>query len=76
MQMKRLRLKLSRQYEAIIKLLLMAKQGRISLREAHISAADSLIEATLLVEAPPAKIYWFIEKARSSPYIRSLEELG
>jgi hypothetical protein len=75
MQMKRLRLKLSRQYEAIIKLLLMAKQGRISLREAHINSADPLIEATLLVEGPPAKILWFMEKARTSPYIKSLEEL-
>jgi hypothetical protein len=53
----------------------MAKQGRISLREAHINSADPLIEATLLVEGPPAKILWFMEKARTSPYIKSLEEL-
>ncbi len=74
MERRRLRLRLGRQYEALLKILLLAKQGRISLREAHLRDRDSFFEADLLVEAPQEKTHWFMEKAKGSPYTKSFEE--
>ncbi|GBC70636.1 hypothetical protein HRbin02_00404 [Candidatus Calditenuaceae archaeon HR02] len=76
MSRRRLLVRLSNSYEAVLKLLLFAKQGRISLRELHLKSDDDEISAEMVVEAPPEKVDWFVKKASGSPIViecRSLE---
>ncbi|MCS7145582.1 MAG: hypothetical protein RMJ28_03665 [Nitrososphaerota archaeon] len=73
---RRLQIRLSNSYEAVLKLLLFAKQGRLSLSEAHLKADGGGILVEMVIEGPPEKINWFLQKACGSPFIyecRSLE---
>ncbi len=76
MSRRRLLVRLSNSYEAVLKLLLFAKQGRLVLREFHLKSDYDGVSAELVVEAPPEKIDWFLKKASGSPLVeecRSLE---
>ncbi|MEM2646800.1 MAG: hypothetical protein QXQ10_04875 [Nitrososphaerota archaeon] len=72
---RRLLVRLSNSYEAVIKLLLFAKQGRLSLREAHLKTENEEISAEIVVEGPSDKINWFMQKANGSPYIRECRSI-
>lgn len=75
MSRRRLRIRLSEPYEGLLKLLLMVKQGRLSLVEAHLRLNGEGLFAELFVDGPDEKIDWFIRKACGSPFVNECREL-
>lgn len=68
-------MQLSESYEAILKLFLFAKQGKLALKEASLKSANGAFQAELLVEGPPEKIEWLVSKVRGSPYVLDCRQL-
>ncbi|MEM1922742.1 MAG: hypothetical protein QXX80_02925 [Nitrososphaerota archaeon] len=72
---KRLVVQLSESYESVMKLLLLAKQGRLTLKEASLKANEGVIIADLVFEGPPEKIQWFMLKTSGSPYVLECKKI-
>jgi hypothetical protein len=75
MSRRKLLVRLNNSYEAVLKLLLFAKQGRLVLSEFHLKSDDGELSAELVVEGPPEKIDWFAKKASGSPLVIECKSL-
>jgi len=76
MSVRRLLLRLNNSYESVLKTLLLAKQGRLSLLKAEMRIDGGEVLVDMMLDGPAEKLNWFIQKALSSPYViecRSLD---
>lgn len=66
-----LRISLRNSPEALAKLMLLLKQGQLSLAEATIKSNTSgFLDATLILDGLPEKIRWLSRKTENFPFFR------
>jgi hypothetical protein len=69
-----LQLLLSSQPEALAKLFLLVRQGRLSLIEANVKHEEpGLFRAELLIDGRVEKIHWLVNKLVFYPYFKKVE---
>jgi len=69
-----LQLLLSSQPEALAKLFLLIRQGRLSLLEANVKQEESgVFRAELLIDGRVEKINWLVNKLMFYPYFKKIE---
>jgi hypothetical protein len=69
-----LQLLLSSKLEALAKLILLVRQGRLSLIEANVRQEEpGVFRAELLIDGRVEKIHWLVNKLMFYPYFEKVE---